>query len=74
MELSRGGGRKLRRKLVTAPISGNIQNFVVNFKFSDHASKWVPSASDIGILLNSEVPVNGIAPMAGVKKVFLDNS
>jgi hypothetical protein len=73
MELSRGGAR-MRRKLVKAPTSGNVPNLVVNFKFSDHASKWVPSTSDLDILLNSEVPVNGVAPMAGVKKVFLDNS
>jgi hypothetical protein len=73
-ELSRGGARKLRRKLVTAPTSGNIPNLVVNFKFSDHALKLVPSTGDIDILMNSEVPVNGIAPMAGVKKVILDNS
>jgi hypothetical protein len=74
MELSTGGARKLRRKLVTAPTSGNVPNLVVNFKFSDHASNWVPSASDIDILMNSLVPVAGTAPMAGVKKVFLDNS
>lgn len=74
MELTRGGARKLNRKLGSAPTSGNVPNLVVIFKFSDHASRDVPSVDDIEILMNSEVPVSGIAPTSGVKKVFLDNS
>ena len=78
MAVTEGGARrlaeKLGRQLVTAPTSGSVPNLVINFKFSDHASRTVPSIEDIDILMNSEIAVPGVAPTAGVKKVFLDNS
>ena len=68
-----GGPRETepKRRLQSA---GSLKNLVVIFKFSDHATRTVPSTADIDILMNSATAVSGITPTGSVKNVFLDNS
>ena len=55
-------------------LQGTLKNLVVIFKFSDHASRTLPSVSDIDTLMNSQTNVPGITPTGSVRDVFWDNS
>ena len=73
-EDSSGGEARHLRGQETRRLQGTLKNLVVIFKFSNHASRTVPSRDDIDTLMHSDRNVANIAPTGSVKQVFLDNS
>lgn len=53
--------------------TGTMKNLVVPFKFSDHATRTVPSRSDLDILMNSVGPATQ-CPTGSVRDVFKQSS
>src|SRR6056300_1444044 len=59
--------------------SGTLHNLVLLLKFSDQASRTLPSQSDISKLYNSATPTKSganadVAPTGSVRQVYLENS
>jgi hypothetical protein len=73
---SNGFGRRLseseqgQRKLAAV---GQRKNLVVLMRFSDHASRSLPTVAQVDELMNSG-GTSSIIPTGSVKKVYLDNS
>ena len=55
------------------PVLGNKKNLMVPFKFADHASRVVPSTSNLTVLMNN-VGSNALCPSGSVRDVYLASS
>ncbi len=64
-------GQSNRR--VSTIASGTMKNLVVPFKFKDHASRDLPSRSDLDILMNNNGPAPQ-CPTGSVRDVYKQNS
>lgn len=58
----------------TAVVQGTLPNLVVLLRFSDHASRTVPSTGDIDVLMNAPGGDPTLAPSGSVRDIFLENS
>jgi len=56
------------------PASGQIKNLVVMIRFSDHASRPLPTVADMDVLFNAVGGDPTLAPTGSVKDVYLENS
>jgi len=56
-----------------AAVTGNKKNLMVAFKFSNHASRVVPSTADLTVLMNNVGP-NSLCPTGSVRDVYLASS
>jgi hypothetical protein len=65
-----------QRKMITKKefTKGTMQNLVVLIRFSDHINRDLPSASDIGIIMNRRGGDRDLAPTGSVRDYFLQSS
>ena len=56
------------------PPIGNVTNMVIMIRFSDHASRPLPSNSDIDTLFNAVGGDATLAPTGSIRDVYLENS
>jgi len=59
---------------VAAAVPATMKNLVVLLRFSDHASRAVPTTTDIDVLMNAVGGHPSLAPTGIVRDVFLENS
>ena len=67
-----GRGRELRNLVST---TGTLKNLIVLFKFSDHATRTLPSVSDISTIMNHpgdgvNIAYDALAPTGSVRLVL----
>ena len=64
------GRDNIRRTAIT---SGLLKNLVVPMRFSDHASRALPTRADLDVLMNNEGPATQ-CPTGSVRDVFTESS
>lgn len=68
------GGDAASSGPATALIQGILPNLVVLLRFSDHATRSVPSKGDIDVLMNTPGGDASLAPTGSVRDIYLENS
>ena len=72
-EEDEGWKRRMRKRRLNLA-TGTLRNLCVLVRFSDHASRPLPSASELRILLNSPSGHADLAPSGSVRDVFKASS
>jgi M6 family metalloprotease-like protein len=62
------------RRQLALDWSGTKKNLVIPMRFSDHATRWLPTQPELDILFNSDTPDDTFAPTGSIKQVFKDTS
>lgn len=72
--IQQAGGNAGDGPATASAVTGSLKNLVVLLRFSDHATRSVPSTSDLDILMNAPGGDPLLAPTGSVRDCFLENS